>query len=80
MGLKGNHGAMMRRINDGHERTATARDRDRLPKEVDILLVGSRRDEDGVSIHSRIDGALDGGLVGGHMDRARSLHHGKGDK
>ena len=46
-------------------------DRDGLPVKIDVLVVGTIRNQDGVSVVRRIDGSLDCRLIGWNMNGRR---------
>jgi hypothetical protein len=67
--LEGDGRSLAAAVEDRLRRAVGACDGDALALEVDVLVVGSGGDEDGVAGGCGVDAGLDGRLVGGNMDR-----------
>ena len=77
----GHHRARLLSVNDRDLRPVRTAHRDRLAEQVDRLVVGARVDLHLVTIHSSVDGLLNGRVVAGDLDDVgpgcgRGEHHG----
>src|SRR5258708_13703871 len=61
----------MTSVDDRLGRSTRAGDRDGFALEVDVLVIGSRGDEDHVPVACGVDSGLNGWLIGRNMDGAR---------
>src|SRR5439155_18555703 len=65
------HGPSRAAVNRGDRRPAGAGDGNRLAHEINIFIIGTRRDEHRVAIRGKVDRRLDGRLVDGDVDGFR---------